>query len=720
MRFLNYTAALLAVVALLGTRAALADPVRTDHVEAELVAENTSLQPGGENWVALRIVPEAGWHVYWRNPGDSGLPTSIQWTLPAGITAGAIVWPHPQRETLGNIVNYGYTEQTLLLVPLEIGGDAGSPVDLKAKAKWLVCKDLCIPGSAELSLSLPLASTGAVSADERWREAFASARARLPQPAPADWKVGFDIVNTAKTKEFTLGIRGVNITSAGNVSFFPYANDLINHSSPSRKANDAKQGLRITRTLNEFFVKAPEQVDGVLVLHDGDTDKAWEIHAQPAEIEPVPASAAEAEAPVETAPPAADAPALGLVLLFALLGGLILNLMPCVFPVLSIKAISLVESRGATARKQRAHALAYTAGVLLTFAGLAGLLLILRSTGSAIGWGFQLQQPAFVGALAYLFFAMGLSLSGVVEFGTRLMGVGQSLAGSAGYRGSFFTGVLAVAVASPCTAPFMGTALGYALSQPAYVAMAVFLALGFGLALPFLVIGFNPALGRLLPRPGQWMETFKQVMAFPLYLTTLWLLWVLGGLTDRNGMSVALLGCVLIAFALWLWNRSGAFATMLKIVSIAAAVGLLGSPLLKTASGPAATTANAAFEPWSEERLAALRAEGRTVFVNFTADWCITCKVNEHGALASAAVRQAFADRNVVWLEGDWTRADPVITKTLTGFGRAGVPLYLVYVNGGEPAVLPQVLTPDLIIAALQGAAASGSAAPAASGASSK
>ncbi|GAC1629421.1 MAG: hypothetical protein NVS9B10_20580 [Nevskia sp.] len=390
------------------------------------------------------------------------------------------------------------------------------------------------------------------------------------------------------------------------------------------------------------------------------------------------------------------------MLLFAVLGGLILNLMPCVFPVLSIKAISLVEARGTTARKQRGHALAYTFGVLLTFAGLAALLLILRGTGSAIGWGFQLQQPAFVAGLAYLFFAMGLSLSGVVEFGARLMGVGQSLASSAGYRGSFFTGVLAVAVASPCTAPFMGTALGYALSQPGIVAIAVFLALGFGLALPFLLIGFNPGLARLLPRPGQWMETFKQVMAFPLYVTAIWLLWVLGGLTDRNGMTVALLGCTLIAFALWLWNRPGLVAAALKIAAIAAAVALLASPPVRSVSAAGPAVRKAAFEPWSEERLAALRAERRTVFVNFTADWCITCKVNEAGALSSAAVRQAFAEQNVVWLEADWTRADPAITKALNQFGRPGVPLYLVYVNGGEPKVLPQVLTSDTILSALR------------------
>ena len=702
MRFLPYSAAaLLAVLSI----AARAEPVKTEHVEAELIAENTAATRTGANWLALRLVPEQGWHVYWRNPGDSGLATAIAWTLPEGVKAGDLVWPYPHVETLGNIVNYGYTAETLLPVALSVPADwpAGQPLEIHAKAKWLVCKDICIPGSAELGLTLPIGIDGTAPAtEERWRKAFSDARAKLPQPAPADWKIAFDIVNDGKHKDFSLAITGANITSAGDATFFPYASDLINHSSPSRKANDEKQGLRITRNLSDFYVKPPAQVDGVLVLHDGDTDKAWEIHAAPGEVVPVSASAATAAAPASGIAPADAAPGLALVLLFALLGGLVLNLMPCVFPVLSIKAISLVEARGATARKQRGHALAYTVGVLLTFAGLAGLQLILRGTGRAVGWGFQLQQPAFVAGLAYLFFAMGLSLSGVVEFGTRLMGVGQSLASSAGYRGSFFTGVLAVAVASPCTAPFMGTALGYALAQPAYVSMAVFLALGFGLALPFLLIGFNPRLARILPKPGRWMETFKQVMAFPLYLTAIWLLWVLGGLTDRNGMTVALFGFVLIAFALWLWNRPGRIATGLKIASIAAAVALLASPQVRSVSTASAAAKSTAYEPWSEDRLAALRSEGRTVFVNFTADWCITCKVNEHGSLASDAVRRAFAAENVVWLEGDWTRSDPAITTALEKFGRSGVPLYLVYPKGGEPKVLPQFLTPDLIITALK------------------
>lgn len=701
MRFLFHSASLLlAAVGSLLPAAVHAAPYKTEHLEAELISENNILSRSGENWVGLRIAPEAGWHVYWRNPGDSGRATSLSWTLPADAKASDILWPYPERESLGGIVNYGYATETVLPVTLTVPASwpAGSPLPIHAKASWLVCKDLCIPGSAEFDLTLPVAATAA--ADERWRAAFADARARLPQPAPANWKAVFDVENHATSKEFSLAVIGTNITAVGNIAFFPYQNDLINHSSPSRKVSDTQQGLRITRTLSDYFVSPPAEVEGVLVVRDGGAVKAWEIHAQPGKVTPVPLSAASSEA---TAPASGAAVNIWAVLIFAVLGGLILNLMPCVFPVLSIKAISLIEARGTSARKQRAHALAYTFGVLATFSGLAGMLLLLRGSGSAVGWGFQLQQPAFVGALVYLFFAMGLSLSGVVEFGTRLMGVGQSLATGGDYRSSFFTGVLAVAVASPCTAPFMGTALGYALSQPAYVALSVFLALGLGLALPFLLIGFNPRLGKLLPRPGAWMQTFKQVMAFPLYLTAVWLLWVLGGLTDRDGMAVALLGLTLIAFGLWLWNRPGIIATTLKFAAIAASVLLLASPQIRAAStATAAVNVKAAYEPWSETRLSELRSEGRTVFVNFTADWCITCKVNEHSTLASETVRKAFANQNVVWLEGDWTRSDPKITKLLEQFGRSGVPLYLVYAKGGEPQVLPQILTPELVLKALK------------------
>jgi thiol:disulfide interchange protein/DsbC/DsbD-like thiol-disulfide interchange protein len=683
---------------------AQADPVKAEHVQAELIAENTSLNPGGDNWLALRITPESGWHIYWRNPGDSGLPTALNWTLPQGVTAGALQWPYPHRSQLGDIVNYGYDGETLLPVQLQVPAEwpAGQPVPLQAKAKWLVCKDVCIPGSADLSLSLPLAQAGTpAQADPRWRDAFSAARAELPQPAPADWKVLFAVHDG----DFTLGVKVGKLSSGGAIEFFPYASDLVKHSAPQRLDNDSS-GLRISQKLSDYFVKTPSQVDGVLVVHDGDSAKAWEIHAQPGAVTPVPQGAAAAP----PLPQGGGAPlSLALVLLSALLGGLILNLMPCVFPVLSIKAVSLIEARGKVARHQRGHALSYTAGVLATFAVLAGVLQALRSGGQAVGWGFQLQQPVFVAAMAYLLFAMGLSLSGVVQFGTRFMGVGQGLTADGGYRGSFFTGVLAVAVASPCTVPFMGAALSYALSQPGLLSLLVFLALGLGLALPFLLIGFFPRLGLLLPKPGAWMETFKQVMAFPLYLSVVWLLWVLGGITDRSGMAAAMLGLTLLAFALWLWNRPGGTALALRALALLAALALLGSPAVRTvaaaapAAAPAAAAAKSAIEPWSEQRVAELRSQGRTVFVDFTADWCLSCKVNEHVALDSSAVHQAFAAGDVAWLQGDWTRADPAITAELARYGHSGVPLYLMYVKGAEPQVLPQILTPDTVVDALKG-----------------
>jgi thiol:disulfide interchange protein DsbD len=702
MRSSRHTAVILAFfawVGLCGTRPSSADVVHTDHVDAELIAENTALSKTSQNWLALRLKSEKDWHVYWRNPGDSGIATSLSWTLPEGVTAGDIEWPYPHRLSLGDIVNYGYSEETLHLVPLTLPSawPTDQPVAMNAKAKWLVCKDICIPGSADLSLTLPVSDVP--KRDEKWTAAFASARAALPQPAPADWKLAF----AATDGDFTLGVSGAHISTGGDIEFFPYANDLLSHSAPPRVANDDKHGLRISQKLSDYFVKVPAQVEGVLVVHDGDSIKAWAIRAQPGTVPVVPLSAVKAETP-PLAPPQPDKPLI-LVLALAVIGGLILNLMPCVFPLLSIKAISIIESRDKNRGRKIALAFAYTSGVILTFVGLAGLLLLLRGSGASIGWGFQLQQPAFIAGLAYLFFAMGLSLSGVVEFGARWIGVGQSLAAAGGARGAFFTGVLAVVVASPCTAPFMGAALGYALTQPAAVALLVFAFLGLGLALPLPVIGLIPAFGKLLPRPGPWMQTFKQVMAFPLYLTVVWLVWILGGLTDRNGMALALIGLTLIAFALWLWHRPGTVSGLFKVAAIAVAFALLAAPQIRNAtssSTPSTAAAEAGYEPWSADRLAQLRADKRTVFVNFTADWCITCKVNERVALASDSVHQAFAANDVVWLEGDWTRSDPAISNVLAQFGRSGVPLYLVYPKGGEPKVLPQILTPDIVLAALK------------------
>ncbi len=391
------------------------------------------------------------------------------------------------------------------------------------------------------------------------------------------------------------------------------------------------------------------------------------------------------------------------MLIAAMLGGLILNLMPCVFPVLSLKALSVANAGGHDAGRRRREALAYTAGVVAAFALVAAVLIALRAGGRELGWGFQLQSPPFVALLAELMFVLGLSMSGVVTFGTRFMGAGQKLTESSGLAGSFFTGVLAAVVASPCTAPFMGTALGFALGQPAAIALLVFAALALGMALPFLLIGFVPAVARVLPKPGIWMETFKQLLAFPLYVTAVWLVWVVARQSGADGAAVVLLAMVLLAFAIWMAGRAtGRSGRGFAWTVAALALAMVALPVLRTTPviASAATTASGV-EAYSEARLAELRGQGRVVFVNFTADWCLTCKVNERVALASGSVRDAFRDRKVVWLEGDWTRYDPAITRVLAQYARSGVPLYLLF-DGDKPAqVLPQILTPALVTSAL-------------------
>jgi thiol:disulfide interchange protein len=677
-----------AALALGWAAATPAAPVATPHVEAELVAESTSWLAGAPNRVALRLEPEPGWHTYWRNPGDSGLPTTLSWTLPQGWSAGEIEWPFPSTHRLGDLVNYGYDAQVLHLVTLAVPAGIEGEFTVKALAKWLVCSDICIPGQAELALTLPVAEVA--TADPIWSPRFADAAARLPAPEPLAGT--FEIADG----EVRLQVDAVELAGAGKVEFYAYANDLVNHGAPQRRAL-AGTVARVAQARSAYFKQAPATVEGVLVVHGTDRH-AYAVTATPGAV----ATVAEPAA-TPAAAPSGDAhapPDLWLTLGFALLGGLILNLMPCVFPVLAIKAVSVLESRRGDAAAERRHALAYTAGVVLSCVAVAAAILLLRAGGQQLGWGFQLQAPAFVGVLAYVMLALGLSLSGLVQFGTRLMGVGQQLAEQGGYGGSFFTGVLAVIVASPCTAPFMGTALGFALTQPVPVAVLVFATLGLGLALPFLLLGFFPALGAWLPKPGRWMETFKQLMAFPLYLTAVWLLWVLGRQAGTDAVALVLCGLVLLAFALWLWSEPGAARGALALVAALGAFALLAHPAIAVRAARA-EAAPVTGEAWSAARVAELRAQGRIVFVNFTADWCITCKVNEKVVFASAEVRRVLAERNVAWLTADWTTPDPAISAELARHGRSGVPLYLLYGPQPEPEILPQVLTPDIVIQAV-------------------
>lgn len=682
---------LLAVVAPLLSSAA---PVRDGPAGAELISEFEALQRGSTQWVALLLSPDHGWHTYWRNPGDSGLATKIEWQLPDGITAGDMQWPYPQTEELGDLTNYGYADATMHLVPLQIAADfPDQEITLRATANWLTCKDVCIPGMADLEL--PMAITDQRPSAGPWAPEFATARARLPQAT--DWPAQFSLA--AEELQLLITAPADQVPAGAQLQFFAYAKNLVEHSASPRWRQDGERWL-LQQPLSPYFTTAPPSVDGVLVVTTEGRETAYELTASPAA-----AALAQSNPPAPlTSAPAAPAPSWWLALGLALLGGLILNLMPCVFPILSLKALSLVAQDQPGHRRR--DALAYTAGVVISCLLVAAALLALRAAGSQIGWGFQLQSPLFVALLAYLMFTLGLALSGAVNLGAGWMAMGDSLTRRSGPSGSFFTGVLAVVVASPCTAPFMGVALGYAVTQPPTQALGIFAALGLGLASPFLLLAAAPSLGRWLPRPGAWMETFKQAMAFPLYLTAVWLLWVLSRQTDPQMLARVLVGMVLIAFALWLTGRENLPARAFRLAALVAAVALpLGAatPRHATAEIPVNTAPAAALpvEAWSSQRVEEHLAQGRSVFVNFTADWCLSCKFNESSTLSRPAVAQAFAQHNVAYLRGDWTLSDPAITAELARHGRNGVPLYLLLHPDQATRVLPQILTPDIVIEAL-------------------
>ncbi|NBB92068.1 MAG: thiol:disulfide interchange protein [Gammaproteobacteria bacterium] len=664
-------------------------PVQRPHIEVELVSEVKHVRPGEPFRVGLRMMPDEHWHTYWKNPGDSGLSTEMEWTLPEGASASPIRWPYPERVPMGHLVNYGYGGEHLLPVTITPppGLQDGSDMTVQVAAEWLVCEEVCIPGDAELSMTLPVRDAPA-EADAAVADLFAWADRRRPEAV--DWPARFD----AGGEQLAIQVESDALPAAAEWTVFVGVENVVDHARPAETAQ-LEGVLQAGQPLSPYLGELPDAMPVVFV--DDASGEAFEVTARPGSLQNT-GAAAPASDPT---PPVGW----GLAMLLALAGGVLLNLMPCVFPVLSIKAMSFVGGAG---HDQRAHGLAYTAGVMLSFAVLAGVLLALRAGGEAIGWGFQLQSPWVVGLLVYVLFALGLSLSGLFTFGGSLMGAGQSLTEREGVSGSFFTGVLACIVASPCTAPFMGTALGAAVLMPWPMAMGIFLALGFGLALPMLVLGFSPALARRLPRPGPWMETFKQLMAFPLYLAVVWLLWVLGRQVGADGLAAVLGGLVMLAFVLWLAGRRDRSATMASIRHVAVALGAVAAVAALGAgvrmSHSPGEVENAWWESYSADRLAELRADPqRGVLVNMTADWCITCKVNEGVALNTDAVREALAANDVVYMKGDWTRRDEAITAYLSEFDRNGVPLYVLYPHdGGDPTVLPQVLSPGLVVDAVE------------------
>ena len=708
--------ALLAASLLAG--AAGAGPVvNSGRIESELVAQEAGVAPGGTVYVALRqkIIP--GWHTYWRNPGDAGEATRIAWTLPSGWRAGDMVWPTPKTARLGPLLDYAYEGEVLIPVPITAPADAqvGTTISLAAQVSYLVCEQICVPEEARLSLLLPVVA-GAPRADPEWGAAVGEALAKAPKPA------GLKAVFKLEGQTLKLAVTGGPLKGSdmAGAYFFPYSPKAIEHAA-DQAVDRGPEGLTLSLKPGYDFVgggTAPTELAGVLSTRAG----AWEVTATPGE----PPRTAAGMGP----PPAATERASGKVsgglvgaMLFAFLGGLILNLMPCVFPVLSMKAASLA-AHVHDAGKARVQGLVFLLGVVATFLALAGLLLAVRAGGAAVGWGFQLQSPLVVAGLALLMLLVALNMSGVFEVGTSVQNVGAGASAKGGATGAFFTGALAVVVAAPCTAPFMAGALGYALTQPPAMALAVFLALAFGFAAPFVAVTFIPGLLRLLPRPGAWMDVLKKGLAFPMYGAALWLTWVFAQQSGPIALGQLLGAGVLAAFGAWLHGLAQVRRAAGKPASVSTAIGLLalvlafalaasGALAAKPATSATAQQASSpagpglAAEPWSPERVKALRAEGRPILVDFTAAWCVTCQVNEKVALSGAKVADAFKAGNAVYLKADWTNRDPVIAQALAEFGRVGVPLYVVYpANGGPPVVLPQLLTEGLVIEAIEKARA--------------
>jgi thiol:disulfide interchange protein/DsbC/DsbD-like thiol-disulfide interchange protein len=701
--FKRLPAILLAALPILLPFEPLAAPlVKTEHVEAELVTDKAAAQPGTPFVVGLKLRMEDHWHTYWKNPGDSGLPTRIQWVLPEGWKAGEIQWPYPQNLPVGPLMNYGYEDEVVLLTELTPPASASAgPASIKAKAEWLVCKDICIPEKGELDLVVTVAP-GEAKPNPRYQAHIE--RSRNMQPVSlAGWKYESAIAGKSLIVRLTAP---QGSAPPAKVTFFPEREQLIEPAAPQKITRDGR-GIRIEMKLAEPIATDVKSVEGVAVADSGwpgtERRKAIQVSA------PMGTAAAAALGLVTPSASSSDGGVGGstlVALVFAFIGGLLLNLMPCVFPVLGIKVMGFVEHAHGDTRAMRTQGVVYAFGVLASFLALAGIMLALRAGGTQLGWGFQLQSPGVVTLLAALFFVLGLNLSGVFEWGAFAQSMTSNMSARGRYADAFLSGVLATVVATPCTAPFMGAAVGYTVGQGPLLALTVFLTLGIGMALPVLLLAVFPKLLKRLPKPGAWMDTFKQVLAFPLYATVAWLAWVLGAQAGNDAVFALLAGLVLIAMGAWLYGRwvhagsrwQPAVAVILALLGVAVAWPGPASP-----SPDVVTTARKGelgWETWSPEKVAELTAQGRPVFVDFTAAWCVTCQVNKRVALNNEAVVKAFGERGVTVLRADWTRQDPRITATLAALGRNAVPVYALYIPGQEaPLLLPEVLTPSLVLA---------------------
>jgi thiol:disulfide interchange protein DsbD len=680
-----------------------------EHLHVQLVMPATTLHRGEVAQAGLYFKLEKGWHVYWKNAGDSGEPPRIKWTLPRGISASELQFPAPKRLPLGPLMDFGYEDEVLFPFTITAANDAkAGAAPLHAHVSWLVCREVCIPGKADLELARNLTDgTDASAPDPQDLELITRLGDRLPRAFPSSGRAGF----TATATGYRLTVEtGQRETTA---AFFPADQDVLANAAP-QKVTPTANGLTLDLAKDPNASAKPTDLRGVLELSGGRVYEFAAPSGPPVAIAPsVPSSPAAPSASSNNSAAVAQSasPALFRIIGLAFLGGLILNLMPCVFPVLFLKGLALVNSGNEERSRLRAHGLVYTAGIVISFWALVAVLLALRSAGARLGWGFQFQSPVFLFLMAGLLFFLGLSLAGQFEIGLSLTSAGGSLAQKQGYIGSFFTGVLAVIVATPCTAPFMGAAIGYALAQPAAVTFAVFTALALGLAAPYLVLTLQPAWTKILPRPGAWMEILRQAVSIPIFGTVIWLAWVVAAIYGATMLAALLAGFLLLAIAGWFLGRwpgkgwSGVLAAMFALCVVA--LGIYSGRSLAAAPGTRTVQLQGheagGWQPWSDEALKRYRDAGRPVFVDFTASWCLSCQVNERVALGTPEVKKAFADGNVALLKADWTQHDEKIAQALEKLGRSGIPVYVLYVPGeANPTLLPEALTPGIVMDALQ------------------
>ena len=637
-----------------------------------LITESDLISSDETILVGLKFKLNPGWHTYWENPGDAGAGASVVWELPPNFTATEILWPGPKKIPVEPLMTYGYEDEALLLTKITSPKVLTYPVNIRAKVSWFTCKDICLPQEGEVSIKLYQGSKSENKSTLTLRE--------MEKTVPTDLSSPYR-VNLMDNKIF-LQFERENAQKITSAYFFPAEYGFISYVANQKlEKNDKSFSLELLPA--EVQVKTMN-LKGVLKLNlDGATEYYnldLPLHDN-ADISP---------------------PSLNLItaLFFAFIGGLILNAMPCVFPILSIKILGFIEQSQGSREKIMQHGLVFSAGVLTTFLVVAGVLLFLRSTGDSIGWGYQLQSPLIISLLIYLFVAVGIVFMGNLVLGSQLAKYGVLAQGQRDLAGSFLTGVLAVVVASPCTAPFMGPALGMAFLQPGLGSLFIFLALGIGFSLPYMTLSIFPQLLSKLPKPGEWMETLKQIMAFPMWGSALWLTWVLSSQVELQSVFAVLIGALLVAVGLWLLEKTQNSQGLSRSFALFISISLLVFSLWLIPNSYKASPEEIEGNDYrfSSERLENLRLNQQAVFLNFTADWCITCKVNEAIALNRESVKKILADKNIVYLKADWTRKDPEIASMLANYGRTGVPLYILFPTQGEPIILPELLTEDLLV----------------------